>query len=69
MAAAAAEPPKSSPARTSTSPGSYTPLPLLRKDVGLVLDVARAQGAAKPSALEGLANAALDALEDAGKER
>jgi 3-hydroxyisobutyrate dehydrogenase len=44
-------------------------VPLLRKDVGLILDVARAQGAAEPTALVGLANTALAALASQGEEQ
>jgi hypothetical protein len=40
--------------------------PLLRKDVGLVLAVARAKGAAEPTALLDLAQSTLAALEGAG---
>lgn len=40
---------------------------LLRKDVGLLLDVARAQSAAKPTALVALANTALATLADPGE--
>ena len=42
---------------------------LLRKDVGLMLDVARARGAAEPTALVGLANTALATLANPGEEQ
>lgn len=41
---------------------------LLRKDVGLILDVARAQGAVKPTALVELANTTLATLANPGKD-
>ncbi len=41
---------------------------LLRKDVGLLLDVARARGTAEPAALLGLANTALATLANNGEE-
>jgi 3-hydroxyisobutyrate dehydrogenase-like beta-hydroxyacid dehydrogenase len=39
-------------------------LPLLRKDVGLMLDVARAEGASEPDVLATLARRTFDALSD-----
>lgn len=41
---------------------------LLRKDVGLILDVARAQGAVTPTALVELANTTLATLANSGKD-
>lgn len=43
--------------------------PLLRKDVGLMLDVAGTEGVPEPAALVGLARRALDTLADAGEEK
>jgi 3-hydroxyisobutyrate dehydrogenase len=42
--------------------------PLLRKDVGLMLDVAQGEGVPAPVALVGLALGALDILAEAGEE-
>ena len=42
---------------------------LLRKDVGLMLDVGRARGAAEPTALVGLANTTLATLADTREEQ